>query len=424
MNASPQGTVVVFDYNWSGHIPAYHRLIVESLLEMGWRVVSLSGRPDEVQQHIVRHAPGAQSRLLAPHCPALGRPPARQNRLGFLSRLPGGHALWSRIRTNPALRRRHALARWATCRAELALLPEVWEPQLVLFPYLDDMFEPALSPAQLDFERPWMGLHVSASDLREPRLASEMNARLRLLQHPHNRGLFVLDRVAEEQVQSMMPARVVRTLPDMADQAVAEADCPLARQVRQRARGRKIISLLGHLSIAKNIEQFLDLGDDPANQDLFFLLAGQFEPLGVPPRLRRRIQAAAEDRGQNVWAIPERIPSEEVFNRLLQDSDLLFAVYRSFTRSSNILSKAALFCRPVVVAEGYCMAERTAAYNLGLAVPENNPAATIAAIRRLLDTPNQGDYARFMQDFSRAEFARRLDQALHQALSPHLSSHA
>lgn len=418
MNESSSRTLIVCDYNWSGHIPAYHRLIVESMLRSGWHVVSLSGFPEEVRRHVSEAAPDLLARLATPRCPELGQPPARQGRLAFLRWMPGGFALWSRIRTNPSLRNKHALARWSACRSALASTePRIVGPRILLLPYLDDMLEPELSPGEVRLETPWMGLHVSASDLRDPIKVQPMRQRLRMLEHPYCRGLLLLDERILQEVRALARSRVVATLPDIAEIASGDPDAPLVRQLRTRARGRQIVSLLGHLSVAKNIDLFLDLATAPRNNDLFFLMAGQFEALSAPPGLRRRLRDAAAGRWPNVWAVPERIPSEAAFNRLVQESDLLFAIYRRFTRSSNILTKAALFRRPVVVAEGYCMEERTADYRLGLAVAESDRDGVERVIRQLLQNPPLGDYGRFARDFSQERFAQRLDAALQAGLS-------
>jgi len=43
-------TLVVIDTFWIGHIPTYHKIIVERLLYLGHRVISVSQKPEELQQ--------------------------------------------------------------------------------------------------------------------------------------------------------------------------------------------------------------------------------------------------------------------------------------------------------------------------------------------------------------------------------------
>ena len=54
----------------------------------------------------------------------------------------------------------------------------------------------------------------------------------------------------------------------------------------------------------------------------------------------------------------EKIPDESCFNALIAESDLIFAAYKQFTGSSNLLTKAAAFRKPVIVSRGLCMGRR------------------------------------------------------------------
>jgi hypothetical protein len=403
-------TVVVFDYNWGGHIPATHRLIVESALRAGWRAVSLSGGSDEVTAHVEGVLPGARERLVAPSCSELGRPPARATQLAFLRWVPGGFALWSHIRRNRALRARHAMQRWNVCRTALERVRlHLRDGSLLFLPYLDDMLEPDLPFAAMSLPLPWAGLHMAASDLLDPRLRSAMEGRLRRLAHPQCRGLAVYDEAEAAALRRLLPERTVVTLPDGNDSSLAVPTSPVAQELERRAAGRRIVGLLGHLSEPKNLLLFLEIATAPRNRDLFFLVAGQYEPLSVAPAVRRKLLAASSGAWENVWALPNRIPSEGDFNRLLQRLDVVFAVYRDFTRSSGILTKAALFRRPILVASRYCMAERVLAYRLGLTAGQDSVAECEAAMRRLLLEGAPGaEHDRFARDFSVATFQARV----------------
>lgn len=86
--------------------------------------------------------------------------------------------------------------------------------------------------------------------------------------------------------------------------------------------------------------------------------------------------------------------------------DLIFASYEKFFHSSNILTKSAAFARPVVVSEGYCMAERTQKYDLGVVVAEKNVSALVKAVEAVLDGHDQkgrrlqADYAGYSEEHS------------------------
>lgn len=61
----------------------------------------------------------------------------------------------------------------------------------------------------------------------------------------------------------------------------------------------------------------------------------------------------------------EKIPDESCFNALIAESDLIFAAYKQFTGSSNLLTKAAAFRKPVIVSRGLCMGRRVEQYGTG-----------------------------------------------------------
>jgi glycosyltransferase involved in cell wall biosynthesis len=86
----------------------------------------------------------------------------------------------------------------------------------------------------------------------------------------------------------------------------------------------------------------------------------------------------------NVYARFERIPDSGSFNGLVSQFDVFFAAYLDFPNSSNTIAKAALYRRPIIVGDGYLMAERVREYSLGEVIPEGDAAEAELAIRRLL----------------------------------------
>jgi hypothetical protein len=70
-------------------------------------------------------------------------------------------------------------------------------------------------------------------------------------------------------------------------------------------------------------------------------------------------------------------------NAVIAESDVVFAAYKDFPNSSNVLTKAAFFHRPIVVSDGYLMAERVRRHNLGEVVPEGNLDSLVSAVTRM-----------------------------------------
>ena len=77
-----------------------------------------------------------------------------------------------------------------------------------------------------------------------------------------------------------------------------------------------------------------------------------------------------ENPPENLIIFNEWLNSEAVFDSLVQQSDYLFAYYRNFKKSSNVLTKGAFYKKPVIVSEKYLMGERVRKYKLGFSLSE------------------------------------------------------
>jgi hypothetical protein len=75
-----------------------------------------------------------------------------------------------------------------------------------------------------------------------------------------------------------------------------------------------------------------------------------------------------------------------------------------------MLSKAAFFEKPILVADDCLMGERVAKYEIGLAVPADNAECIQAGLASLLKLEGLATkFANYRADFNGSEFSRRLD---------------
>ena len=116
--------------------------------------------------------------------------------------------------------------------------------------------------------------------------------------------------------------------------------------------------------------------------------------------------------------------------RSFEASEVLFAAYHDFPHSSNILTKAAIFQKPVIVSDGYLMAERVRRYRLGEVIQQKNPELCAAALRRILTDrqawleEHQPRWEEYRTANSR-EFAKRaIGQIVENIASPRTSARA
>jgi hypothetical protein len=103
------------------------------------------------------------------------------------------------------------------------------------------------------------------------------------------------------------------------------------------------------------------------------------------------------------------LPDETSFNSIIATADVIFAVYRDFYRSSNMLAKAAYFEKLILVADRCLMGERVTQYGIGLEVPADSLAAIQAGLTAVLNIQDlPAKCASYRAAFNRTEFSRRL----------------
>jgi glycosyltransferase involved in cell wall biosynthesis len=195
-------------------------------------------------------------------------------------------------------------------------------------------------------------------------------------------SIAILDEGATTALERLS-GRPVVVFPDMTDEQAAEEPTPLTTKLRRFAAGAPIIGALGQLQYTKGVITLARLALDPANKDLCFVFIGEVVWQTFKPE-DRVLLSSLKDRCANVYTHFERIADERLFNNAIQACDVVFAAYLDFPNSSGILTKAAVFRKPIIVSEGYLMAERVRKYQIGEVVPEGDVGATGLAIRGIL----------------------------------------
>jgi glycosyltransferase involved in cell wall biosynthesis len=115
----------------------------------------------------------------------------------------------------------------------------------------------------------------------------------------------------------------------------------------------------------------------------------------------------------NLWKHIGRIPTEAALSHLMGSCDVIAAAYLDFPHSSGIQAKAAALGKPIIVSDGYLMAERVRRFRTGEVIPQGNA-------RRLLDAAlaimaDRDGWLRSMrpqwQDYLEEHSVERLPQA-------------
>ena len=95
----------------------------------------------------------------------------------------------------------------------------------------------------------------------------------------------------------------------------------------------------------------------------------------------------------NIYSSTDYINEESEYNALFISSDIIYAVYNNFDSSSNTLTKAACFRKPLIANSNSTVGDRVLRYNLGEVAEENNTSSIIQALNKIHSTST--NYYRF-----------------------------
>jgi glycosyltransferase involved in cell wall biosynthesis len=348
-------TVALVERVWHGHIPVYYTAFCDFLSDLGHDFVAICPHPDRVasprMMDAVRFDP---TRLQV-------RPRRFQQ---WVDAFNGNRWL---VRT---------MRDWEAAHAR--------KIDLVVFACISDWDFLYFPRSARGFPWQWCGLYVHCRSFRMPgsRIpgAGTLPRPEKFLCHPNLQSVAVMDESAIPYISRLALGRPVTFFPDFTDEAVPD-DGGVAAALREFAAGRPVIGVLGHLQPSKGVATLGFAALDPRNAGFVFAFIGYLSR-GFSPEedaMLERLKTAP-----NVFLHLESIPGDAQFNGILNACDIVFAAYHDFPHSSNIMGKAAEFRKPVIVSDGYLMAERTRRYGSGEVVPQKNPEAVTAAIHKIL----------------------------------------
>lgn len=207
-------------------------------------------------------------------------------------------------------------------------------------------------------------------------------------------------------------------IPDVANSDLPQARTELASEILHRAAGRKIVFLGGAIGGTKNLSTWYQAirMADPARW--YFIQIGAVNQSTLTTADRLNLQQVLEARPENLLIQDRFLPDERAFNELIAISDVVWGLYRDFDRSSNVLGKAAVFQKPVIVSNRFLMGKRVRDYRIGTAIAEDAPEAVVAALDALSASPVAAScFERYVQDFGYPALSRRLDETLARVLA-------
>jgi hypothetical protein len=364
MPSEPAPAIALIDFDfWSGgHFQYTYCYCCEALLIAGCQVVAVCPDPEYLDSWLQkRHV--SRTRLMPHHTPPIPNflKPLRRK---FRTLQPWIYwwlagRLLGKIQKNTG--------------QKIAGAYFVWFPTLAL----ENRFASAWIDAVFPF--PWSARWNESSFLRMP--GQSLSRHFQSMKSRGFRSITIVDEGTVPALTRILGEHRAIPWPDFTDQTLPDHPPVLVEEIRQKSRGRPIVSCLGVLDERKNFAFLLSYA--LRHPEFFFVFAGPLYLESFSPEKRREIEGMLASVPENILAHTERISGDAEFNSLVNATDVIYAVYKNFANSSNLLNKAAVFQKPIVVAKGFCMAERVEKHHFGEAVWEDDEEALTRSLQRL-----------------------------------------
>jgi hypothetical protein len=239
------------------------------------------------------------------------------------------------------------------------------------------------------------------------------------------KGTFFLDEAVCAHYQSLLPNKKFEYMPDITDTDLPASQTPLANEVLKRAAGRRIIFMGGSIGKQKNLVSWYELIRQADCSKWYFVQIGRINENNLTPLDQAVLANALAEPIENLTIYPDYLADEREFNQLISVSDIIFAVYRDFRRSSNMLSKAAYFEKPILVSDAHLMGERVRRYKIGIGVKEDEVASIVAGLNRIEAIPiSRQNFEAYRQDFNIQNASQRLSSFIRAGLTDNPSRSA
>lgn len=196
-------------------------------------------------------------------------------------------------------------------------------------------------------------------------------------------GLCLLDERMINFLSSNYPFKKFAALPDVTEIKINELESDIAKYIKSKAKGRKIIFLGGMIGAQKNIRNWYRLIRIADPKKWYFIQIGEIQTSSMEVIEFVEMYRALLSSPENLLIYPKYLDSESQFNEIISLSDIIFAAYRKFNKSSNMLAKSAAFNKPILVSKNSLMGQRVEKYGIGLAVDENDPLEMLKAINEM-----------------------------------------
>jgi hypothetical protein len=408
-SATPRFVVLQNPISNEGHLDSWHVLLIHLLREAGFKIIALTSDPAGLLAKLKdfpEYVAGDVAVLSAPRKNKFKRVALRvANRL---------QSVTSWLRGAPRRKITHFSP--ASLQEELNWVLQQYPGQIqTIFSLYIDAYEPepaAWRSFRLSEQIPLFGLCITPD-------AAQIEGYYACATYA---GTCFLDEEAVKRYRLHYPAKYFEYLPDITDTRVREDFLTTNQQVREiqsRARGRKIVFMGGSIGKQKNLAVWHEVVRTSSPEEWFFVQIGRINRNNLTPADEASLERISTNTPENLYVYDDYLADERQFNEIIASSDVIFAVYRDFTRSSNMLSKAASFRKPVLVSQEGLMGERVSRFKIGGTVIADDVNSIISGLNSVVRAPGLDRYfEEYRQIFSHEAMQTKLVKFLQLGRNP------
>lgn len=279
-------------------------------------------------------------------------------------------------------------------------------PSIVLNMYLD-LYKPDRELWEIFNKRmqtKWAGIHMDMTHtliLRPYVLSTTLAA------------IYTINELAKVKTVNIDQNLNYLWLPDVTNTSLPQALTPTALNILKRAGGRKIFFLGGAIGGTKNLSLWAKLIKRLNSSEWFFVQAGKVDEATLSASDLIALHHLRSAGLENVYISESYLPDETKFNEMISISNVIWGIYRDFDRSSNILTKAALFSKPILVSDEYLMGQRVREYAIGAAVSASDIESVMLGLTQLMNHPVPAkNFENYATVYSKQALSAKLDQTL------------
>lgn len=245
----------------------------------------------------------------------------------------------------------------------------------VLFNYID-VFLSCLFPKLLQkivFNYRWFGLYIHTRYMRKFRHLGVQHKKSAItdidyiLKSDRCLGVGIFDAGIQSDLEYRLDKKVT-LMPDVTDVSTNTTNYELTNEIKQKAADRIIIGCIG-ISYYTGVIDLIKLANACTGKNYFFVFCGQFDEGSYKhiPKIddRTLLSQFRNNPPENCLWREGYLQDEFEYNAVFNSLDIIYMMYPEHYTSSNRLTKAAYFGKPVLAANQHCVGENVQKFKLG-----------------------------------------------------------